>query len=76
MNGGELARRLRQLPGCEWLVLVATTGLDGEEEAFRPYRDLFQHHIRKPFNLAQLESLLGALAGALNGGHSPVQRGM
>jgi CheY-like chemotaxis protein len=60
LNGGEVARRLRQMPGLERLVIVAATGHDDDEDSFRPYLKLFDHHLRKPFNLGELERLLAA----------------
>src|SRR5215472_12511318 len=58
LNGGEVAERLRQLPGFERLIIVAATGHDEDEESFKPYLKLFDHHLRKPFNLSELERLL------------------
>jgi CheY-like chemotaxis protein len=58
LNGGDVAQRLRQLPGFERLIIVAATGHDEDEESFKPYLKLFDHHLRKPFNLSELERLL------------------
>ncbi len=58
LNGGEVAKRLRQLPGFERLIIVAATGHDEDEESFKPYLKLFDHYLRKPFNLSELERLL------------------
>jgi CheY-like chemotaxis protein len=65
LNGGEVARRLRRIPGLERLVIVAATGHDHDEEAFRPYLNLFNHHLRKPFNLGELERLLASHSTAV-----------
>jgi CheY-like chemotaxis protein len=59
LNGGEVAKHLRQMPGFERLILVAATGHDQDEESFKPYLKLFDHYLRKPFNLSELERLLG-----------------
>jgi CheY-like chemotaxis protein len=58
LNGGEVAQMMRQMPGFERLILIAATGTDENEESFKPYLKLFDHHLRKPFNLSELESLL------------------
>jgi CheY-like chemotaxis protein len=58
LSGGEVARRLRETPGFEQLVIVAATGHDADEECFEPYRQLFDFHFRKPFHLGELEDLL------------------
>jgi CheY-like chemotaxis protein len=58
LNGGEVAQRMRQLPGFERLVIVAATGHDHDEESFQPYLRFFDHHICKPFRLGELENLL------------------
>jgi CheY-like chemotaxis protein len=58
LNGGEVAKVLRQLPGFERLIIVAATGHDPDEPSFKPYRNLFDHHLRKPFKLGEIERLL------------------
>jgi CheY-like chemotaxis protein len=60
LNGGEVAQRLRQLPGFELLIIVAATGHDEDEESFKPYLKLFDQYLRKPFNLSELERLLAS----------------
>jgi CheY-like chemotaxis protein len=58
LSGGEVARRLRQIPEFEGLVIVAATGHDHDEESLKPYCEHFDYHFRKPFNLGELENLL------------------
>lgn len=58
LNGGEVAHHLRQMPGCARLILVAVTGHDQDEESVKPYLKLFDHHLRKPFILSELERLM------------------
>ncbi len=58
LNGGEVAQRLRQLPGFKRLIIVAATGHDEDEESIKPYLKLFDHYLRKPFSLSELERLL------------------
>lgn len=66
LHGGEVARRLRLLPGAERVLLIATTGMDPDEERLAPYAALFDGHLTKPFNLERLERLLGTSAHSLN----------
>jgi CheY-like chemotaxis protein len=61
MDGYELARRLRPLPGMGQVVLVALTGWGQEEDRRRSEEAGFDHHLVKPVNLADLQQLLGAL---------------
>jgi CheY-like chemotaxis protein len=60
LSGGEVAVRLRQMPGFERLVIVAATGHDSDEKSFEPYREQFDFHFRKPFSLDELEGLLAS----------------
>lgn len=64
LNGGEVAKVLRRLPGFERLILVAATGHDQDEEDFKPYLKHFDYHLHKPFNLSELESLLASFSSA------------
>jgi PAS domain S-box-containing protein len=58
MNGYEVARRLRQRPGRESLLLVAMTGW-GQEEDRRLSREAgFDHHLVKPADPEALQRLL------------------
>jgi PAS domain S-box-containing protein len=59
MNGYELARRLRQAPGCEaGLVLIAATGWGQEKDRQRAFEAGFDHHLTKPIDFDQLRLLL------------------
>lgn len=58
MDGCELARRIRQEPGGEGVVLAALTGWDQDEERRRTVAAGFDHHFVKPVNAAVLENLL------------------
>jgi CheY-like chemotaxis protein len=58
MDGYELARRLRKLPGWEHVPLVAVTGY-GQERDKQLARDAgFDKHLVKPLNLATLKKTL------------------
>jgi two-component system CheB/CheR fusion protein len=62
MDGCEVARRLRQLPGLATVVLVAVTGY--ADEAHRRQCDSagFAFYLVKPANVGELKALLGVLA--------------
>jgi len=58
MDGYEVARRLRALPGMEAALLVALTSY-GQEEDLRLAREAgFDHHLVKPTDLESIENLL------------------
>lgn len=58
MNGYEVARRIRGMPGHESVKLIALTGW-GEEEDRRLARDSgFDHHLVKPVDVEVLNNLL------------------
>lgn len=58
MNGYEVARRLRQRPGLENLVLVAMTGWGQEEDQRRSREAGFDYHLIKPVEPGALHQLL------------------
>jgi CheY-like chemotaxis protein len=57
MNGFELARRIRQEPWGKDVMLVAVTGW-GQEEHRQRTREAGFHHLTKPAERADVESLL------------------
>ena len=59
-DGYEVARRLRNLPGLEGVVLVALTGYGSEEDRRRSREAGFDHHLVKPADPADLLRLLAA----------------
>ncbi len=61
MDGLEVARRLRQLPGLEGTVLAALTGWGQREDRRRTQQAGFDHHFVKPPEPKTLEALLNAL---------------
>ncbi|HEY7329877.1 MAG TPA: response regulator [Gemmataceae bacterium] len=75
LNGGDVAKGLRQLPGFERVLIVAITGHDQDEESFQSYLKLFDHCLRKPFNLTELERLLAAYSIVADPGTSPGEAG-
>ena len=62
LNGGEVAKLLRQLPGFQRLILIAATAVNSDADCFQPYLKLFDYHLLKPFNLNELERLLASTA--------------
>jgi two-component system CheB/CheR fusion protein len=71
VDGYELARRLRELPGMADALLVALTGLTGGEDRRRALEAGFDLHVAKPADPDELRRLLlgheRARRGALPG---------
>ncbi len=62
MDGYEVARRIRRDPMHGGVTLIALTGW-GQEEDFRRTQDAgFDHHLVKPPDISQLQSLLASAA--------------
>lgn len=61
LDGYELARRLRELPGLEGAPFVALTGYGQESDRQRAYEAGFQEHLVKPVDIWQLKELLQKL---------------
>jgi len=62
MDGYEVARRLRQLPGFEKVLLAAVSGYGQEEDRRRSQEAGFDHHLVKPIRRATLEELIKTTA--------------
>ena len=62
MNGYEVARKLRELPGMERAFLVALTGWGAREDRERSSEAGFDHHLTKPADMNAVETLLANLA--------------
>ena len=60
LNGHETARRMRMLPSSDRMVLVAITGYGQEHDRSLSFAAGFDHHLVKPVNAADLESILEA----------------
>jgi PAS domain S-box-containing protein len=58
MNGYEVGRRLRQIPGLHKVPLVALTGWGKEEDRRKSMEAGFSAHLVKPVELPDLEALL------------------
>ena len=61
MDGCEVARRLRQLPGLERVVLAALTGWGQQDDRRRTAEAGFNHHLVKPPERKVVEGLLADL---------------
>jgi len=59
-DGYEVARRLRDRPGGDRLMLVALTGYGQEEDRRRSSAAGFDHHLVKPVNVDRLLELLSS----------------
>ena len=55
MDGYEVARRLRELPGCKRTRLIALTGYGQESDYDRSRRAGFEDHLVKPVDLDAIE---------------------
>jgi CheY-like chemotaxis protein len=61
MDGYEVARRVRQTPGLEHVVLAALTGWGQPEDRRRTADAGFDHHLVKPLDQEQVDNLLASL---------------
>jgi PAS domain S-box-containing protein len=62
MNGYDVARRLRQRPGLDRLMLVAMTGWGQAEDRRRSHEAGFDHHLIKPVEPEALRRLLAGMS--------------
>jgi len=60
MNGYELARRARALPGGADLLLIAATGWGQEADKQLAQDAGFDHHLTKPIDFDKLRALMGS----------------
>jgi two-component system, OmpR family, response regulator len=58
LDGYEVARRLRRLPGLGGVLLVAVTGYGSPKDVAACRAAGFDHHLLKPFDPVALERLL------------------
>lgn len=58
MDGYEVARRLRRLPGLDKMILIALTGYGQEEDRRRSRVAGFDSHLVKPVDLNTLQALV------------------
>ena len=69
MNGYQVAKQLRQMPGLEQTLLVAITGYGQEEDRRRSREAGFQLHLVKPVRLSAVLELLVSAALPHTAGH-------
>ena len=62
MDGYEVARRIRRLPGGERVLLIAVTGWGHEEVRERVSAAGFDQHLVKPMSLKDLENIIAKSA--------------
>jgi PAS domain S-box-containing protein len=58
MDGHEVCRRVRRLPGGDAIRIVAVTGWGREEDRVQSREAGFDHHLVKPLDFAELASLM------------------
>ena len=58
LNGFEVAKRIRQQPTLNHIVLVAMTGYGQETDRQRSQESGFDHHLVKPADLGELQKIL------------------
>src|SRR5258708_783323 len=64
MDGYEVARQIRMLPGSRTKLLVALTGYGQEEDKRRALSAGFDQHLVKPVDVEHLQNLLTGSAGS------------
>jgi CheY-like chemotaxis protein len=62
MNGFEVARRMRQLPACASIPIIAVTGYTRESDRQEAASAGFTEHFAKPIALERLRGVLDAAA--------------
>ena len=58
LNGYDVARRMREIPGCSDTLVIALTGWGQAEYRERGIEAGFDHYLVKPVNPAELARLL------------------
>ena len=66
LNGYEVAKRIRQQPDLQNVVLVALTGYGQESDREASRQAGFNHHLVKPALLEQLQQVLATVSEKLN----------
>ena len=65
MDGYEVTRRIRLMPGGADVTVIAQTGWGQEEDRLRSKEAGIDHHLIKPVDLSVLEKLLGSVPAKL-----------
>ena len=66
LNGLEVAKRIRQQPTLESIVLVAVTGYGQESDRQRSLEAGFDHHLIKPADFGKLQKILATIPKKVN----------
>jgi CheY-like chemotaxis protein len=61
MDGYEVARHIRKMPGLEKVILAALTGWGQQEDRKRTSEAGFDHHLVKPLEPKVLQGLISSL---------------
>jgi signal transduction histidine kinase/ActR/RegA family two-component response regulator len=64
MDGYEVARRIRQQPTGQDVLLIALTGWGQEDDRRRTAEAGFDHHLLKPADMASLKTIFASLSNA------------
>ncbi len=64
MDGYEVAKRMRQEPALQNMVLVAVTGYGQESDRQRSREAGLHHHLVKPLDIEALQQLLAKIMEA------------
>ena len=62
LNGLEVAKKLRQQPGLQNVVLVAMTGYGQEGDRQRSHEAGFDHHLVKPGDFGKLLQIMATIS--------------
>ncbi len=65
LDGFEVAKRIRQQPTLENIVLVAVTGYGQESDRQRAQEAGFDHHLVKPAAFAKVQEILASVSGSV-----------
>src|SRR5262249_24643888 len=61
LNGFDVARRIREQPGLEKIVLIAQTGWGQEEDRRRTHEAGFDRHLVKPVEISAVQEILASI---------------
>ena len=70
LSGYEVIERIRQIPSCAGVPIVAVTGYARESDRARTREAGFSAHVAKPIDVARLGSIVEEMIGAAVGSFS------
>jgi CheY-like chemotaxis protein len=62
LNGFDTARRIRQLPGCHDIILIALTGWGQDADRRKTQQAGFDYHLVKPIEPRLVREMLATLS--------------